>query len=157
MVKKSKHRSRGTRGSAIAEFAPALMVLGLISVPMFDLMGVGVAFVSGYVMNVYQTREVALAKSSDASAVAYSSYVKWASKGMGRIARMGNGHGDIKYVNQGDTVNVTVTSKVMFKPPLMLPFIPNLPGVSAPVELVFSSARPMEDPKDAVKGQPKNW
>lgn len=152
MNKQSQYRRRNRKGNAIAEFPAVLILLGLIALPLFDLMGLAMAYVSGYVMNNYQTREVALAKKDDALLVVRTSYYNWRSRPMGKVARIDNARGEITYERQAqsdDTVMVTVSTRVQCKPPLNLAFLPHVPGMSAPVDLAFSSTRPMEDPKDA--------
>lgn len=152
MSTRSKHL-RSKKGSALAEFAPALFILlFLFFFPGIDAMTVGLTYMCGKSLNATQTREAALIQASEArrsdGPIKKAIPEKWIADGWGSMLKITSPietdvyHGNTTY----GTMMVTVTTKLTCSPVMPIPYIPNVPGLSAPMTLSFSSSRQVENP-----------
>lgn len=161
--RESKIRRRRTRGSAIAEFGPAMgIILICFFFPTIDMLAVGLAYGFVMVLNGNQVHEASLVPASSANDP--SGMVKkgipdqWLN-GMGRFVKMsGAPTTDVSYrdgASESDGVkNATVTVKttIVCNPflPIPLPFA-NVPGLNGPMTFSIQSERPMENPDDPTQ------
>jgi len=152
---------RQRKGSAIAEFGPALiLVLIFFFFPTIDLLAVGMSYGFCMVLNYNQVHEASLlpaSKATDSSGVVIKGIPEQWLNGMGHFVKMsGSPQTAITYRDgQTGSDNVTdkivsVTTTVVCTPFLNIP-IPavNIPGLNGPMTFSIYSERPMENPDDA--------
>lgn len=144
---------RKSRGSAISEFGPALIILLVIMVfPMFCLLYLGSAWCCGYFLNQMVLKELSTRRPADRGAAIQESTDKFVNSAFGRFIKVDQDpqnaiHYDVSDTNEGNMTIVTL--KTNLKVP---PFITNspsffgpVPGLSAPMELTFSDRRLQEE------------
>jgi hypothetical protein len=151
---------RKSRGSAIAEFGPALgIILIFFFFPMIDFLSVGMSYGFLMVLNYNQVHEASLLPASAAQdpngSVKKAIPNQWLN-GMGQFVKMsGSPQTTVAYrngVEGSDTVTdkiVSVTTAVVCNPFLTIP-LPciNVPGLNGPMNFSVTSERPMENPDD---------
>ncbi len=151
---------RRHKGSAIAEFGPALgIILIFFFFPMIDFLSVGMSYGFCMVLNSNQVHEASLLPASQATdpngAVMKSIPAQWLA-GMGQFVKMSGGpQTTITYrsgVAGSDSVTdkiVTVTTAIVCNPFLTIP-LPclSVPGLNGPINFSITSERPMENPDD---------
>jgi len=131
-----------------------------------NLMMIGLAWISGYLLNQNQTRQAALTHRFQASARLRAIADDWQQGSLGQLVKMrpikqARSRGDRSgiiityFTGEKDPRQgfehpdrfVAVTTTAAFDPFLPIPLIPGLPGFSAPFEFTYSSARLLEDPR----------
>lgn len=153
----SKIGSRSKRGSAIAEFGPALAILLLMFFfPLVDCLALGFTYASCTVLNYCQLREAAFCTKAESASLTGS--VKkdipesWCEQGLGRFVNVQMPvETDVSYENVTDSglggvqdEFVQVKTTVVATPFLTIPFFPGVPGLGAPVTLSLASERLLE-------------
>ena len=150
--------ARNQKGSVLAEFGPALVILFFcLFFPMIDLLALGMSYCSCLSLNEVQVREAALepqklAQSAD-GAVIKTIPDQWVKSGLGQLANMQSNPQTTLSYHQGESTGngvhdkyVTVTTHVLVRPLLTLPTGFKLPGLSAPVDFVVGTERLVENP-----------
>jgi hypothetical protein len=163
-VLSNRHRvrlDRKIKGSAIAEFGPALgLILIFFFFPLIDLLAVGLSYGFVMVLNYNQVHEASLLPASQASSptgtVIQGIPAQWLN-GMGRFVKMqGSPVTAVTYrdgqlgADQVTDKIVTVTTTVICTPFFSIPLpCVNVPGINAPMTFSVLSERPMENPDDS--------
>lgn len=154
-----RHRAnrRNNKGNAIAEAGPALFFLFVFMFyPMLDIMGLGLAFYSGFMLNTWQTREAALLNANEAQAA--DGHIRsrlpeyWHKCGLGNLANVEpNIDTEVIYedgvadsVLKADKV-IRVTTTIQYRPWFTVPFF-DIPGLGRPFPITFSNRGHVEDP-----------
>ena len=161
-IKQMNHKKyRKQKGSAITETGPALLILFLfLFFPLIDVISIPVAYYSCMTLNDLQAREASCLPKSEATAaggrVMKDIPDNWKTKGLGMFVKVnGQPNTVISYIDgQADVNNVTdkivrVETTVSASPFLTIPFIPGIPGLSAPVSLTVRTQRILENPNFA--------
>jgi hypothetical protein len=151
---------RKGRGSAIAEFGPALwIILIFFFFPMIDLLSVGMSYGFIMVLNYNQVHEASLLPASKAQdpngSVMKLIPAAWLN-GMGQFVKIsGSPQTTITYrsgaAGQDGVTDqtVTLTTLVVCNPFLTIPMpYINVPGLNGPMTYSVTSERPMENPDD---------
>lgn len=145
-------RRKDSKGSAITEFGPALFVfLIMIFFPLMDVIGIGAVYCCGWYCNFMVTRELAVRRQSDAGAVATEVNTQFMNSGLANFVGIRT-VADLVHTpvyNPANTVTgqpaeVVCTSRVTAQPFLTIPFLPSIPGLSAPMTFTMTQARPRE-------------
>ncbi|MBX9569198.1 MAG: hypothetical protein K2X77_09905 [Candidatus Obscuribacterales bacterium] len=158
-----KNKRRTNKGTVICEAGPALFILIIFMFfPMLDILGLGLASYSGYMLNTWQTREAALLNANEAQAVEgqimKSLPEYWRTNGLGALANVQPGiqtevvyeDGVADSVLKADKV-VHVTTTIQYAPWFTVPFF-DVPGLGKPFPITFSNRGHVEDP-DLVTNQ----
>ena len=156
-----KTKRRSNKGTAICEAGPALFFLIIFMFyPMLDLLGLGIAFYSGYMLNTQQAREAALLNASEAQnaggMIRHKLPEYWRKSGLGSLANVEPGidteviyeDGIADTVLKADKV-VRVTTTIQYRPWLTVPFF-DMPGLGKPFTITYSNRGHVEDPDLAV-------
>lgn len=156
---------RSKRGSAIAEFGPALAILLLMFFfPLVDCLALGITYASCMVLNYCQLREAAFCSKAESQSVAgpvkKSIPQTWSEQGLGRFVNVANPvETEVTYMNvSGELVGgvqdqfVQVKTKVVATPFLTIPFFPGVPGLGAPVTLTVAGERLLETSGSTQQG-----
>lgn len=154
-------RHRRGRGSAIAEFGPALWVLFFFFFfPMIDMLSVAMSYGFVMVLNYNQVHEAALLPRSiatKASGAVMSGIPQEWENGMGKFVKQsGTPQTQVTYRDGEQDGNdkvtdqiVSVQTTVICNPFLTIPIpVWGVPGLNAPITFVVLSERPMENPDD---------
>ena len=150
---KALSRRRASRGSSISEFAPALMfLLFALFFPLLDMVALGLTYNAGFTLTDLQAEKAAVVSSTDAKSdtgpVKGKVVNAWMQTGIGSFTKLAAPPiTDIAYPLIDGIQYVSVTTTISANPFLTIPFIPGIPGMSAPVNLTFSSRRVLEDPR----------
>lgn len=155
----AKYRSR--KGQSIAEGGPAIFILVVMMFfPMLDLLGLGLAFYSGFMLNTWQTREAALISNGEATAengrIRFLLPEYWRRSGQGKFANIDKGIATkVTYEKGAENAATTaifkadqvvrVTTTIKYRPWFTIPFLP-VPGLGDPFVIEFSNTRLVEDP-----------
>jgi hypothetical protein len=151
---------RKTKGSAIAEFGPALgIILIFFFFPMIDILSVGMSYGFCMVLNYNQVHEAALlpkSQATDPAGIVMQNIPNQWLAGMGQFVKMtGTPQTAIAYRDGAtglDSVTdkiVSVTTTVVCNPFLTIPLpFANVPGLNGPMNFSITSERPMENPDD---------
>lgn len=165
---KSSMRPRRQKGSQLAELGPGLLVLFIMTFfPIMLLIAIGVTYGAGYTLNDLQLREAAVVPKYEA--IAADGNVKknipqtWKSMGLGQYTSLISfpettvtyKKGMVDGAERQDW-KVVVTTRIVAKPfvSMAVPFLPNVPGLSAPMEFLYSGERMVESQEDAEKESP---
>jgi hypothetical protein len=140
-------------GSGTVELAPALLVIFVvILIPMLDLLYLGLAYAAGWYCNHLVVREVACRNPiTDSVIAAQSATDAWAGTGLAKFIGATTATNVIVFnpVNPptpaAPPVSVTVTTTVVVKPFLPIPFFMNVEGLNVPVSFTYSAERPQEE------------
>jgi hypothetical protein len=151
------------RGSSLAEFAPALLILVLlIFFPVLDLIGICFSYGVVALLNSSQTNEASLlpyAKANDPGGPVKKEIPDtWRRTGLAQFVKVvGNPTTNISYRDGQDNGNstkekiVVVNTEVVCAPLVFLPIpVGKIPGMNAPMKLSATSERPMENPDHAL-------
>jgi hypothetical protein len=141
---------RNTRGGAIAETGPALlMLLIFILFPVMDILYMVAGWGMSWVLHRAEIREISVHKPIEwatAKAKADNEFYN------GPIANFLQlqptaGPDPVFTPDQANPTDVTVTTNASIKPLLFvsLPGLPNTPGLNARIEVKFTSTRPQEE------------
>jgi hypothetical protein len=145
------HRTR--KGSAITEFGPALFVfLIIIFFPLMDLLGMAAVYCCGWYCNFLVTREVAVRTQAQGQLAAQEVDDEFLKTGVAAFVGLKAGdHGSkIVHVLNYNTAAAGLPPQVECKtsitgvPFLTIPFIPAVPGLSAPITFTMTQVRPRE-------------
>ncbi len=143
---------RNKRGSAISEFAPALFLLLVVAVfPVLDLIFDGLGYCACVTLNNLQLREAVRVPKSVASnpqgSVQQDIPNSWRNSTFGGLAPlMADPNTQVSYDIVAGTAVVEVATSVSVRPLLVVPFFPNVPGLSAPMSFTITSSRMLENP-----------
>lgn len=156
---RQKSWRRGSNGSAISEFGPAMGLLFLgFFFPLLDLLSMGVAYGCCMVLNYTQVHEASLINWS--TAIKNTGPIRndipsdWRSKGFGQFVKVdGDIKTDIGY-RKGQKGSdgiydqfVVAATTVTCSPLLTIPLpVVNVPGLNGPMTFSIVSERPMENP-----------
>lgn len=146
-------KPRRAKGSTITETGPALLVLFiLIFFPMLDLVQMGAAYAMSLSYHDYMIREIACRKPTDADRATAVTRVQseFTSSNFFNYlkASLPGGASSVQATYLPDATNPTsvrVSTRVQVLPFIVIPFIPAVPGLSAPLEFNFSTERPQEE------------
>lgn len=164
MSKRNRKSNRaGTRGSSIAEFGPAIVVLlFFIFLPMINLLSLGTIYFACFTLNDLQLKYAAErpeSEGSDRSGLVHKGIPeKWAATGLGAFVKpVSEPETVVSYSelmpNTKDKV-VAITTTVQTSPLLpSLSLLPNIPGLSAPMRFVLHSERVMERAAQSAEDQ----
>jgi len=144
---------RNARGSALAEFAPSLLILFLyMFCPLVNLVSLAVGFGACMHLNHAQVREAALLPRSAAEdpngRVRKGIPEQWKASGLGRFVSPVAGPDTTLTYRRTEGLDddmVTVTTSVEMRPTFTLPFFNTIPGLGAPVAFRFSTQRFVEN------------
>jgi hypothetical protein len=151
---------RQSRGGAIAETGPALLLLiALIIVPVMDLLYMGVAFGFAWFLHSAEIRELAVRPPDVSQSQAFLSKVDndFVNKSFGFANFLGINSGTmstkIQHPNPTYVLpvppnlqgSVTLTTKVTVRPWLYIPFFIQVPGITADMVFSFTSDKPQEE------------
>lgn len=160
LVKRSTTK-RTCRGAAIAEFAPALIILIIVVfLPLLDLMPILIGYVGCGYLNSQQADLAAQSLRARGSGFVNQAEVQprldtlatdWQSSALGRLAKLNSATTTIdgplnSSMHSGYlTCYVRVTTAAQCSPFLLIPFMGPVPGLGAPVNFSISSERVVED------------
>lgn len=150
-------RSRRARGSALAEFGPALFFLFIFAVfPVMDIIGLCFGYLSCVTMNDLQLREAAKEPKSVATmqcgAVQQTIPQNYMSTVMGAFSGLTDlPVTAITYTPGTTAVYVTVSTTVTVRPFLTIPFFVKVPGLGEPATFTISNSRILENPRYSVQ------
>jgi hypothetical protein len=143
--------TRGDRGAALAEFAPALFILFFFALfPAVDLAGVGFSYCACISLVDLQLREAA--KVPRSQAIDPNGYVQstvvnqWRTTLMAGAANVDQPVTQIEYNPGIGNIYVTVTTTFNIHPLLQVPFFAKVPGIGAPFVTTISKQRILENP-----------
>lgn len=160
---------RKSKGSAITEFGPALFLfLIVIFFPLMDILGMAAVYCCGWYSNFITTRELAVRTAADGGlgtpppakdagrsatttggTVANEVNTEFLKTGIASfvgVTAAGLTHA-VTYIgptSAGDPPQVECRTTVRSKPFLTIPFIPNVPGLSADIDFTMAATRPRE-------------
>ncbi len=137
------------KGSAITEFGPALFLfVVIIFFPLLDVIGISCVYCCGWYCNFLVTRELAVRKQADGlnGTVANEVNAQFIQTGIAKFIGISGANDLVHTANYpgGNPPIVECTSNVTGQPFITIPFIPAVPGLSAPVTFTMGSQRPRE-------------
>lgn len=144
--------NREQRGSAISEMAPALFLLLVVAVfPVLDLIFDGLGYCSCVTLNNLQLREavrVPKSQATDPAGVVQQDIPNsWRASALGGLAPlMDNPVTQVTYDIAAGNAIASVSTTVSVRPLLVIPFFPNIPGLSAPMQFTITTSRILENP-----------
>ena len=152
-----KSTSRAALGSSILELPAAMLILFLfIFFPILDIIGVGIKYGACAALNGLQLHEASLLPKSKATDVGGTVKKgipdRWLTGGMGAFVNPSKApETEVTYRDGENTANgtdklVNVKTTIQLPPFITSPFIPNIPGLSAPLNLTVEGERPLENP-----------
>lgn len=153
----ARFKTRGSRGSALSEAGPALFLIFMFGIfPVIDLIYFGVSYYSVVTLNDLQLREASRsAKSmavSDRGDVIQGIPNRWSTSALGGLARLSMPPiTKVDYKITEHNVYVNVTTKVSIEPLLKIPFLAQVPGMGAPVEINVARMKGLENPNDIFR------
>jgi hypothetical protein len=162
MESNGKAERRSCKGTALAEFGPALWILmiGFFG-PMVDVMSIAIIYGSGFTLNNLQAQQAAYSRYSEVAAKTDAVKKQWKDTGLGKFCNLTTDPetkitlvkgqaipGQEKAENNQDYL-VQVTTTVTCRPFLTIPVGGPIPGLSAPMQFTFVSERVLENPDDA--------
>jgi hypothetical protein len=154
---RAKKGSRRARGSALAEFGPALFFLFIFAVfPVVDIIGLCFGYLSCVTMNDLQLREAAKLPKSVATLQTGSVQQIIPQKYMATVMGAFSGLTElpvttVTYTLGKTAVYVTVSTTVTVRPFLTIPFFVKVPGLGEPASFTISNNRILENPRYAVQ------
>ncbi len=150
MYKATKIRDQN--GSAMTELGPALLIL-LVAIffPLLNLSTIGLTYFCCGTLTDLQANKAALLPASlatsDTGPVKKSVVDAWKATGLGAFANLAQPPiTTVSYTMIGTTPYAEVSTQFAANPLMTVPFIPGVPGISAPVQFTFTSKRVVEDP-----------
>lgn len=157
-------RQRRKKGSAIAEFGPALFLfIIVIFFPMLDMLGLLASYCMGYYCNFMACRELTVRKKHEAGDVFTDVNAALFQSGIVQFLGMkthddsnAGGPGSADLAHKADYIDgangmqpmVQCTTYVRATPFLSIPWWGNCPGLNAPMDFVIVSQRPREVTQD---------
>lgn len=154
---KGNRYTRSTRGSALAEFGPALgILLFMLFFPLIDCLSLGASYASCMVLNYCQLREAAFCSKQEAESakgpVRSGIPKSWKQEGLGQFVNIAKPVETlVSYVSESSTAStgiqdqyVQVTTTVVANPFLTVPLFPGIPGLGAPMTFRLSTERLVE-------------
>ncbi|CAN5237200.1 hypothetical protein BH11CYA1_BH11CYA1_42350 [soil metagenome] len=157
LIDPSQKSKRRQRGSAIAEFGPALFFIFIFGLfPVIDIIALSFNYTSLMSLNDIQLREaVKLPKSiatNPKGPVVGSIPDKWMATVLGGAANLEERPAtSVGYDASSGNMYVQVSTTVSLRPLLNIPFFYKVPGIGAPVSFTVSSSRLIENPMFAVQ------
>ncbi|MBX9685614.1 MAG: hypothetical protein K2X27_02865 [Candidatus Obscuribacterales bacterium] len=146
--------ARRKRGSAIAEFGPAMFFLIiLIFFPMLDLLGILAAYCVGWYCNFMCCRELAVRRSSATEVQNVKDEIAASLKDSGLVTFLGidpANAADLSHDAQypapasGQQPVVICTTQVAARPFITIPWFSPIPGLNERVTFTIVSSRPRE-------------
>lgn len=143
---------RKRRGSAISEMAPALFLLLVVAVfPVLDLIFDGLAYCACVTLNNLQLREAVRVPKSQATDPAGTVQQEipnnWRASALGGLAPLlADPVTEVTYDVVAGNAVANVSTSVSVRPLMVIPFFPNVPGLSAPMPLTITTSRILENP-----------
>jgi hypothetical protein len=143
---------RKQRGSAISEMAPALFLLLVVAVfPVLDLIFDGLAYCACVTLNNLQLREAVRVPKSQATdpsgTVQLDIPNNWRASSLGGLAPlMSDPVTEVTYDVVAGNAVASVSTTLSVRPLMVIPFFPNVPGLSAPMPLTITTTRILENP-----------
>lgn len=157
--------SRQAKGHAIAEFGAALTLLLLfIFFPLVNLLSLGTVYFACFTLNDLQIKAAAERTQTEGQdpkgIVCLGIPEAWSGTGLGKFVKAVKKPETVvtysKLLPDSKDLVVNVTTTVMASPLLTQPFLPRIPGLSAPMNFVFSSQRVMERSQLSSADQGRN-
>jgi hypothetical protein len=158
---KTRFYLRTGNGNAIAEFGPALWIVLLgFFFPVLVMLSMALSYGSLMVLNNLQVHEASLLpyqKTQDpAGSVMTYIPTQWQNNGLGKFCNLTSfpqtqvtyGLGATDQNGVQDHM-VTVATTATLKPMVSVPFVPGVPGLSAPVTFTITSDRLVENQDNA--------
>ncbi|CAN5368032.1 hypothetical protein BH10CYA1_BH10CYA1_19760 [soil metagenome] len=151
-MQKVVRAKRNQRGSAISEMAPALFLLLVVAVfPVLDLIFDGLGYCAVVTLNNLQLREAVRVPKSQAidpnGAVQLGIPNNWRASAFGGLAPlMADPVTEVSYDVVAGNAMLTISTTVSVRPLLVVPFFPNVPGLSAPMPFTITTSRILENP-----------
>lgn len=150
-------RSRSGNGSSVLELPSAILILlFFVFFPMLSVIGLGIKYGACASLNGLQLHEAALIPRSQATAgngsVCHRIPDEWSKGGLGVFVNptvpptTEVSYRDGEKTATGVDKLVTVKTTVSLPPFVALPFLPNIPGLSAPLSVTIEGERPLENP-----------
>lgn len=143
---------RSARGSALAEFAPAVCILFLfILFPLINLACLTLSFGGCWYLNYLQTREASVTVHVRGGAITNQKQVddalagvreQWLAIGLAQFAHAAPGNTTVDFESTGF---VTVKTNITVQPFVTIPLPVSAPGLNAPITFSLASQRPVED------------
>jgi len=133
--------------------APALFLLVIFALlPVLDLILDGLGYCACVSLNNLQLREAARVPKSQATnpqgTVQLGIPNSWRNSIIGGIAPLINDPDtQVSYDIVANSAFVTVSTTLSVKPAIVVPFFPNMPGLSAPMVFTVSSEKILENPR----------
>lgn len=145
---------RTVKGSALAEFGPALgMLLICFFFPLINILGLFTAYGACQMLNSVQCREAAYLSESKAQdrggEIRKAIPERWMKQGIGRFAGVDTLPGT-EVTHSGTKPNrvVTVVTTMQCRPLVIVPLPIKVPGMNAPVGFQIESWHPVESATD---------
>lgn len=152
-------RHRGRKGSAITEFGPALFFLFvLVFFPLIDVLYLACGYGFAWYLHSYEIRELSVRPPVAGNATTVLGQVDddflKSSPGLAKFLGIESSnkattitHAAPVYTPEAAGVRgeVRLTTNILVKPFLYIPFFPNVPGVSASMPFTFTSSKPQEE------------
>jgi hypothetical protein len=147
-------KQRKNKGSALAEFGPALGILLIgFFFPLLNLLGLFTTYGACYVLSSTQINEAAFLSASEATArgglITYQLPDHWMRHGLGKLA------GVVKMPSTSVTVSgskpneiVTVATTFECRPWVVVPLPIKVPGLNSTVTFQIESRQPVESATD---------
>jgi hypothetical protein len=147
-------RRRAKRGSAIAEFGPALCILLLcLFFPLLDMVVLGIQYCACAQLVSLQAQKAAQVPKTESTCshgpVCGPLVDGWMNTGIGQFVRPLEKPKTQVFFNKLDEreENVTVSTTFQVPPFLFIPVCPGVPGLGAPATFTISTQRLLEDPE----------
>jgi hypothetical protein len=143
---------RKQRGSAMSEMAPALFLLLVVAVfPVLDLIFDGLGYCACVTLNNLQLREAVRVPKSQATDPAGTVQLEipnnWRASALGGLAPlMSDPVTEVTYDVVAGNAMASVSTTLSVRPLMVIPFFPNVPGLSAPMPLTITTSRILENP-----------
>lgn len=142
---------RRKKGSAIAEFGPALFVfLILLFFPLMDILALTAVYCCGWYCNFLTTREAAVRRQADGPTAANEITTAFYNTGLAKfvgVPSVTDINHTLTYSSTDNPPTVRCTTTILGKPFLtlpQLPSVPNIPGLTGDITFTMQSIRPRE-------------
>lgn len=148
------NKIRYSRGSAITETGPALLILVLTFFPLLDLLGMAVGYQMASTYHDRMARELAVRLPDATGWLAAKNLVNNEFIGSSFYNFLRMQPNNLQVANPTYTMDpqrpqyrrsVRVQTTVTVQPFLTIPFIGNVPGLSGPMAFTINSDRPQEE------------
>lgn len=148
---------RSFGGSSITELGPVLLfIIIAVFFPLLNLSVIGLTyFCCGTLTDLQAEKAAVLPKSEtqdNGGPVKNALPAEWEQTGIGKFAHLSEPpQTDVTFLVEGSVQKVRVSTTFSASPFMKIPFIPGVPGISAPVLFTFTSKRVVEDPRNLNK------